>query len=53
MSDNDWRQEETAIAVANDNTGEWEFLLFPSWKEARQAVNAARSISQRFRYLGF
>ncbi|MEA5550792.1 hypothetical protein VB713_07355 [Anabaena cylindrica UHCC 0172] len=43
MSDNDWRQQETTIAVANDNTGEWEFLSFPSWEEARQAVNATRS----------
>ncbi|WP_257122021.1 MULTISPECIES: hypothetical protein [Aphanizomenonaceae] len=42
MSDNDWRQEETAIAVANDNTGEWEFLLLPSWEEARQAVSFHR-----------
>lgn len=43
MSDNDWTQKETTIAIANDDTGEWEFLSFPSWEEARQAVNAARS----------
>jgi hypothetical protein len=43
MSDNDWAQKETTIAIANDKTGESLFLTFPSWEEARQAVNAARS----------
>ena len=43
MSDNVWKQRETTIAIANDKTGEWLFLTFPSWEEARQAVNAARS----------
>lgn len=43
MSDNDWTQQETTIAITNDDTGEWEFLSFPSWEDAIQAVNAARS----------
>ncbi|AFZ26891.1 hypothetical protein Cylst_4835 [Cylindrospermum stagnale PCC 7417] len=43
MSDNDWTQQKTTIAIANDDIGEWHFLTFPSWDEARQAINAARS----------
>lgn len=43
MSDNDWIQKQTTIAIANDNNGEWEFLSLPSWEEARQTVNAAKS----------
>ncbi|MEH2088393.1 hypothetical protein [Nostoc sp.] len=43
MSDNDWTLQETTIAIVNDKTGEWLFLTFLSWEEARQAVNAARS----------
>ncbi len=36
-------QQKTTIAIANDDTGGWEFLSFPLWEEAGQAVNAARS----------
>ncbi|MEH1906302.1 MAG: hypothetical protein V7L05_32235 [Nostoc sp.] len=43
MSDNVWKERETTIAIANDKTGQWLFLTFPSWEEARQAVNAGRS----------
>lgn len=43
MPENNWTQQETTIAIANDETGEWEFLTFPSWEEARQAVNSART----------
>ncbi|MBD2386763.1 hypothetical protein [Cylindrospermum sp. FACHB-282] len=43
MSDKDWTQHKTTIAIANDDIGEWHFLTLPSWEEARQAVNAARS----------
>lgn len=43
MKDNDWKQQATAIAILDDNTGKWEFFTFPSWDEARLAVNAARN----------
>ncbi|WP_017319312.1 hypothetical protein [Mastigocladopsis repens] len=43
MPDDDWRQQETTIAIANDETGEWQFFTFPTWEEARVAVNVARS----------
>ncbi len=43
MPDDNWKQQETTIAIAKKDTEEWQFLTFPSWEEARLAVNAARS----------
>ena len=43
MPDDDWKQQETTIAIADEDTGEWQFLTFPTWEEARLAVNPARS----------
>ncbi len=41
MPDDNWKQQETTIAIADENNREWHFLTFPTWEEARQAVNVA------------
>lgn len=37
-----WNREEAIVAVTDSN-GEWQYLTFPTWAEAREAVNDARS----------
>ncbi len=39
----DWEQQQSVIAIAGDKLGQWQFLTFPSWDEARVEVNAGRS----------
>ena len=39
----DLKQVDITIAIADDKTGEWEYLTFATWDEARDAVNAARA----------
>ncbi|HEY9710931.1 MAG TPA: hypothetical protein V6D48_22175, partial [Oculatellaceae cyanobacterium] len=38
-----WKQQQSVIAIAGDKPGEWQFFTFPTWEDARIAVNAARS----------
>ncbi|MBD2771666.1 hypothetical protein [Iningainema tapete] len=42
MPGNNCKQKETTIAITYEKTGEWQFFTFPTWEEARLAVNAAR-----------
>ncbi|MBD1880261.1 MULTISPECIES: hypothetical protein [unclassified Coleofasciculus] len=39
----DWKLQETVIAIATDKPGEWIYSTYPNWNEARKAVNSARS----------
>lgn len=38
----DWKQQETAIAVEGDSPGDWIYSTYPNWDEAMAAVEAAR-----------
>jgi hypothetical protein len=38
----EWKQEETVIAVEGDQPGEWVYNTYPDWDEAIAAVEAAR-----------
>jgi len=39
----DREPEEIVIAIAKDDTGEWEYISFETKEEARKAINEARS----------
>lgn len=41
MTSSDWRQGETRVAIA-DAEGKWQYFIFDTWEEAREAVNKAR-----------
>jgi len=41
MTNSDWKQEQTKIAVLNSDE-QWQILSFETWDEARDAVNKAR-----------
>lgn len=43
MKVSNWKQQQSTIAIAGDKPGEWQFLTFPTWEDARIAVNRARS----------
>ncbi len=34
----DWKQQETVIAIEGDNPGEWNYSTYPNWDEAMEAV---------------
>jgi hypothetical protein len=38
----DWQQQQTTIAIADPLSGDWQYLTFPTWNEARDAINTAR-----------
>jgi len=38
----DWREQQTKIAIADPESGDWQYLTFPTWNEARGAINEAR-----------
>lgn len=38
----DWKQQETVIAIEGENLGEWNYSTYPNWDEAMEAVNVAR-----------
>lgn len=38
----EWKQQETVIAVEGDTTGEWEYFTYPNWDDAMAAVEDAR-----------
>lgn len=38
----DWREQQTKIAIADSESGDWQYLTFPTWNEAREAINTAR-----------
>lgn len=43
MTDLDWKENTTTIAIFDTESIKWQFLTFDTWDEARQAVNSARS----------
>jgi hypothetical protein len=38
----DWKQQETIIAIEGNNPGEWHYTTYPNWDEAMEAVKVAR-----------
>ena len=38
----DWKNQETRIAIFDQDVKGWQYLTFDTWEEARDAVNAAR-----------
>lgn len=38
----DWKRQETVIAVEGDNPGDWRYSTYPNWNEAIAQVEAAR-----------
>ena len=42
MVKNDWKQQETVIAVAGDKQGEWKYSTYRNWDEAVLAIRAVR-----------
>lgn len=38
----EWKQQETVIAVEGDSPGDWIYSTYPNWDEAIAAVEAAR-----------
>lgn len=38
----DWKDQPTKIAIADPDSGDWQYLTFPTWNEAREAINTAR-----------
>lgn len=46
MNDNDrsddWKQQETVIALEGDNPRDWQYISYPNWTEAMDAVKVAR-----------
>ena len=42
MTNSDWKNQETRIAIFDEEKGKWEYFTLESWEEAREAVNAAR-----------
>lgn len=39
----DWKQQDTVIAIEGDIPGDWLYSTYPNWDEAIAAVEAARS----------
>jgi hypothetical protein len=37
-----WKSKETRIAIFDTNVQEWQYFIFDTWEEAREAINAAR-----------
>jgi hypothetical protein len=42
MNSSDWKNKETRIAIFDTNVQEWQYSIFDTWEEAREAINAAR-----------
>jgi hypothetical protein len=42
MNNSDWRNQETRIAIFSEEDREWQYCIFDTWEEAREAINAAR-----------
>ena len=42
----DWKRQETVIAVEGDSPGDWTHSTYPNWDEAIAAVEAARRRSK-------
>lgn len=38
----EWKQQETVIAVEGNQPGKWNYITYPNWVEAIAAVEAAR-----------
>jgi len=41
-SNHNWKGQETKIAIAERGSDEWQYLIYSTWHEARDAVNEAR-----------
>ncbi|OWY67113.1 hypothetical protein B7486_33195 [cyanobacterium TDX16] len=48
----DWKQQETVIAVEGDSPGDWTYSTYPNWDEAMAAVEAARQAKAAVIYAG-
>ncbi|MGG6266286.1 hypothetical protein ACQ4M3_08945 [Leptolyngbya sp. AN03gr2] len=42
MTNSEWKNQGTTIAIFSKKKGEWEYSTFDNWEKAREAVNAAR-----------
>jgi hypothetical protein len=42
MENSDWKNQDTEIAIFDKEKGEWQYSIFDTWEEAREAINAAR-----------
>ncbi len=38
----EWKQQETVIAVEGDDMVDWKYVTYPNWDEAMAAVEDAR-----------
>ena len=38
----DWKQQETIIAIEGNSPEEWNYITYPNWDEAMEAVEVAR-----------
>lgn len=42
MNNSSWKNQETRIAIFSEEDKEWQYSIFDTWEEAREAINAAR-----------
>lgn len=42
MTESGWKNQDTEIAIFDKENGEWQYSIFDTWEEAREAINTAR-----------
>lgn len=47
MTESAWKNQDTEIAIFDQERDEWQYSIFDNWEEAREAVNRKNSLGKQ------